>query len=68
MYLAPTRTLPNHVISIRRFCTGAYSINDSDCAQDSQILQNLHIYPLKWQADVREAGAELTFCVGGKPG
>ena len=26
------------------------------------------VFPLKWQADVREPGAELTFCVGGKLG
>src|SRR6266516_4173305 len=24
------------------------------------------LFPLKWQADVRERGAELTFCVGGR--
>jgi len=35
-------------------------------SQYSQFLHNLHIYPLNWLADVREAGAELTFCVGGK--
>ena len=25
-------------------------------------------FPLKWQAGVRERGAELTFCVGGRLG
>ena len=26
------------------------------------------LFPLKWQAETRELGAELTFCVGGKLG
>ncbi len=37
-------------------------------SQNSQLLHNLHIYPPKWRAGVKERGAELTFWVGGCEG
>jgi hypothetical protein len=32
------------------------------------IIADFAILPLKWLAEVREQGAELTFCVGGYEG
>ena len=33
-----------------------------------RLVAEIAIFPLKWQADVRERGAELTFYVGGRLG
>jgi hypothetical protein len=31
-------------------------------------VAKIALHPLKWRADVREHGAELSFCVGGRLG
>ena len=42
--------------------------NDADIAAVTAITAQIAILPLKWRADARERGAELTFYVGGKLG
>jgi hypothetical protein len=42
--------------------------NIANVAVVTAFVAYFAILPLKWQADVREQGAELTFCVGGALG
>ena len=48
---------------------GAFGLRDvqnmENVAVVTAIIAEVAIFPLKWQADVRGKGAELTFCVGG---
>ena len=40
--------------------------NEANVAVVIAYFAYFAILPLKWQADVREQGAESTFCVGGR--
>ena len=42
--------------------------NVTDIAVITAFTAICALFPLKWQADVRERGAELTFYVGGRLG
>jgi hypothetical protein len=43
-------------------------MRNSEYALVTAFVAICAVFPLKWQADVRERGAEVTFYVGGRPG
>jgi len=58
------------VLQGRKLCASFFIdihfvFQNAEYAQNAIFSAVCAVFPLKWRADVRERGAELSFCVGG---